>query len=123
SVIPKAPGGRVRAGRRDCRRLARLHRAGELVVIRVPTESEEAVRDLCRARAAVVGDRTRIRHRLSKFLLRHDRIWRQTAWTLAQEQWLTGQRVAVGVVAGGGVPAGVRVWQARPNGTVRSTAL
>jgi len=31
-------------------RVARLHRAGELVAIRVPTEAEEAVRDLCRAR-------------------------------------------------------------------------
>jgi transposase len=92
ALIPRAPGDRVKTDRRDCRRLARLHRAGELVVIRVPTESEEAVRDLCRARAAVVGDRTRIRHRLSKFLLRHDRVWRQTAWTLAHEQWLTGQR-------------------------------
>ena len=30
--------------RRDCRRLARLYRAGELVAIRVPSEAEEAVR-------------------------------------------------------------------------------
>jgi transposase len=67
ALIPKAPGDRVKTDRRDCRRLARLHRAGELVAIRVPTEAEEAVRDLCRARAAVVGDRTRIRHRLSEF--------------------------------------------------------
>jgi transposase len=91
ALIPKAPGDRVKTDRRDCRRLARLHRAGELVAIRVPTEAEEAVRDLCRARAAVVGDRTRIRHRLSKFLLRHDRIWRESAWTLRHERWLTGQ--------------------------------
>lgn len=92
ALIPKAPGDRVKTDRRDCRRLARLHRAGELVAIRVPTEAEEAVRDLCRARAAVVGDRTRIRHRLGKFLLRHDRIWRETAWTARHEQWLLGQR-------------------------------
>ena len=76
SLIPKAPGDRVKTDRRDCRRLARLHRAGELVAIRVPTEAEEAVRDLCRARADMVTDRTRARHRLGKFLLRHDRIWR-----------------------------------------------
>jgi hypothetical protein len=50
SLIPKAPGDRVKTDRLDCRRLARLHRAGELVAIRVPTEAEEAVRDLCRAR-------------------------------------------------------------------------
>lgn len=92
ALIPKAPGDRVKTDRRDCRRLARLYRAGELVAIRVPTEAEEAVRDLCRARAAVVGDRTRIRHRVSKFLLRHDRVWRESAWTVKHERWLTRQR-------------------------------
>jgi transposase len=93
SLIPKAPGDRVKTDRRDCRRLARLHRAGELTAIRVPTEAEEAVRDLCRARADLVEDRTRSRHRLSKFLLRHDRVYRGgTTWTLGHQQWLAGQR-------------------------------
>src|SRR3712207_3256030 len=93
SLAPRRAGDRVKTDRRDCRRLARLHRAGELVAIRGPTEAEEAVRDLCRARADVVADRTRARHRLSKFLLRHDRIWRGgDAWTVKHEQWLTGQR-------------------------------
>ena len=93
SLIPTAPGDRVKTDRRDCKRLARLHRAGELVAIRVPTPAEEAVRDLCRARADLVDDRTRTRHRLSKFLLRHDRIWRGgQAWTGKHDQWLTGQR-------------------------------
>jgi transposase len=94
SLIPTAPGDRVKTDTRDCRRLARLHRAGELVAIRIPTVQEEAVRDLCRARADMVTDRTRARHRLSKFLLRHGRVWRggATAWTLAHERWLLGQR-------------------------------
>lgn len=92
SLIPTAPGDRVKTDRRDCKRLARLHRAGELVAIRVPTPAEEAVRDLCRARADLVDDRTRTRHRLSKFLLRHDRIWRcGKAWTARHQQWLSGQ--------------------------------
>jgi transposase len=83
SLIPKAPGDKVKTDRRDCRRLARLHRAGELVAIRIPTVAEEAVRDLCRARADMVEDRTRARHRLGKFLLRHGRPWRGgNAWTL-----------------------------------------
>jgi transposase len=76
TLIPRAPGDRVKTDSRDCRRLARLHRAGELVAIRVPTVAEEAVRDLCRARADLLEDRTRARHRLSKFLLRHGRPWR-----------------------------------------------
>ncbi len=92
ALVPKAPADRVKTDRRDCQRLARLHRAGELVAIRVPTEAEEAVRDLCRARADLVQDRTRTRHRLSKFLLRHDRIWRADAWTGKHAQWLVGQR-------------------------------
>ena len=93
SLVPRSPGDRVKTDRRDCRRLARLHRAGELVAIRVPTEAEEAVRDLCRARADMVADRTRTRHRLGKFLLRHDRVWRGgDAWTVKHEQWLCGQR-------------------------------
>jgi transposase len=92
SLIPRAPGDRVKTDRRDARRLARLHRAGELVAIRIPTETEEAVRDLCRARADVVEDRRRARQRLGKFLLRHGRVYRAgTAWTVGHERWLAAQ--------------------------------
>jgi transposase len=37
SLIPRAPGDKVKTDKCDCRRLARLHRAGELVAIRIPT--------------------------------------------------------------------------------------
>jgi hypothetical protein len=41
----------------------------------------------------MVEDRTRARHRLSKFLLRHGRPWRGgNAWTLTHERWLLAQR-------------------------------
>jgi transposase len=94
SLIPRAPGDKVKTDKRDCRRLARLHRAGELVAVPIPTIAEEAVRDLCRTRADMVADRTRARHRLSKFLLRHGRVWRggASAWTQAHERWLLAQR-------------------------------
>lgn len=93
SLIPKAPGDRVKTDRRDCRRLARLHRAGELIAIRVPTLEEEAVRDLCRGRGDVVIDLDRARRRLGAFLLRHAKIWRGgSTWTLKHEQWLSGLR-------------------------------
>ena len=64
SLIPRAPGDKVKTDRRDCRRLAQLHRAGELVAIRIPTVGEEAVQDLCRTRADMVEDLTRARNRL-----------------------------------------------------------
>jgi transposase len=70
-----------------------LHRAGELVAIRIPSPTEEAIRDLCRTRGDMVEDRMRARHRLSKFLLRHGQVWRGgKAWTLGHERWLVTQR-------------------------------
>ena len=93
SLIPRAPGDKVKTDRRDCRRLARLHRAGELVAIRIPTLQEEAVRDLCRTRADMVEDLGRARQRLGKFLLRHGRPWRGgSTWTRAYQTWLGSQR-------------------------------
>jgi len=93
SLIPKAPGDKVKTDRRDCRRLARLQRAGELVCVRIPTVQEEAVRDLCRTRGDMVEDLTRARNRLGKFLLRHGRVWRGgSTWTLKHQAWLGSQR-------------------------------
>jgi transposase len=92
SMIPKAAGDKVKTDTRDCRRLARLHRAGELVAVRIPTPLEEAVRDLCRARSDMVEDLTRARNRLTKFLLRHSRVWRGGSnWTTKHLAWLTAQ--------------------------------
>lgn len=92
SLIPTAPGDKVKTDKRDCRRLARLHRAGELVAIRVPTVAEEGVRDLCRARADMIIDCTRAKHRLGKFLLRHGRVWRGgDNWTLKHQAWIAAQ--------------------------------
>jgi transposase len=91
SMIPRASGDKVKTDARDCRRLARLHRAGELVAVRIPTPVEEAVRDLCRTRGDMVEDLTRARNRLSKFLLRHSRVWRDGSnWTVKHEAWLRG---------------------------------
>lgn len=93
SLIPTRQGDRVKTDKRDARRLAVLFRAGQLTAVRVPTIAEEAVRDLCRARADMVIDRTRARHRLGKFLLRHGRVWRGgDNWTLKHEAWIRQQR-------------------------------
>jgi transposase len=92
SLIPTAPGDRVKTDKRDSRRLVRLFRAGELVAIRIPTVAEQAVRDLCRARADMVIDQTRARHRLGKFLLRHGRVWRGgDNWTHKHQAWIAAQ--------------------------------
>ena len=93
SLIPARPGDRVKTDKRDAARLAMLFRAGQLSSVRVPTVAEEAVRDLCRARADMVIDQTRARHRLGKFLLRHGRVWRDgDNWTLKHHAWIRSQR-------------------------------
>ncbi len=95
SLIPRRAGDRVKTDKRDASRLARLHRAGELTAIRVPAEAEEAVRDLVRARAALLADRKRAQQRITAMLLRHGRVWRTGSyWTQAHEQWIAGQRFA-----------------------------
>ena len=72
SLIPKRPGDRVKTDRSDAIRLAQLYRAGELTSVYVPTEEDEALRDLVRAREDAKEDELRAKHRLTKFLLRHD---------------------------------------------------
>ena len=50
SMIPKRSGDRVTTDRRDSLMLARLHRAGERRAIYVPEDTDEAMRDLVRAK-------------------------------------------------------------------------
>lgn len=93
SLIPRRAGDRVKTDKRDASRLARLLRAGELTAIRVPSPAEEAVRDLVRARAALLADRKRAQQRITAMLMRHGRVWRSGSyWTQAHEQWIAAQR-------------------------------
>ena len=92
ALIPARPGDRVKTDRRDAVKLVRLYRAGQLVPIRVPTPDEEAVRDLVRAREDVRKDLIAARHRLSKFLIRHGRIYTAgSKWTERHWRWVREQ--------------------------------
>jgi transposase len=92
ALIPRRPGVRIKTDRRDAAQLAILYRAGALTRIHVPTEQEEAVRDLLRCREDIRADLLRARHRLSKFLLRHGRRFTGTkrSWTCAHLAWIRG---------------------------------
>jgi transposase len=95
ALIPVKPGDRIKTDRRDARKLAELLRAGLLTEVHAPTAEQEAVRDLSRAREAVKRDQIRMRHRLSKFLLRRGVRWTQgrKAWTQVHLEWLRGRRL------------------------------
>ena len=68
-LIPRKPTDRIKTDARDAERLVRQLAAGGLSFVRVPSEQEEALRDLVRAREDVRQDLSRARHRLSKMLL------------------------------------------------------
>jgi transposase len=93
ALIPRRPGDRIKTDRRDAAQLAVLFRAGALTAIHIPTEHEEAARDLLRCREDIRADLLRARHRLSKFLLRHGRRFTATkrAWSKRHEAWLRAQ--------------------------------
>jgi transposase len=70
SLIPTKAGDQVKTDKKDAIKLARLHRAGELVSVFVPDETDEAVRDVCRARVDAIDDRRRAKTRLLAMLRR-----------------------------------------------------
>jgi len=71
SKIARASGDKIKTDRRDAEKLARAHRAGDLEAIYIPEATDEAIRDLCRARTDAVDDQRRARQRLKAFLLQH----------------------------------------------------
>lgn len=97
ALIPRRAGDRIKTDRRDAGHLAVLYRAGALTAIHIPTEQEEAARDLLRCREDLRADLLRARHRLSKFLLRHGRRFTGTkkAWSKRHDAWLRAQTWAI----------------------------
>jgi len=96
SLTPQKPGDRVKTDRRDAEKLARYFRSGELTEVRVPSVEEEAARDLVRAREDALEDQSRARHRLTKFMLRQGRVYRNgKAWTQKHRRWIQQQRFEV----------------------------
>lgn len=94
SLIPRKAGDRIKTDRRDARKLADLYRAGMLTEVHPPTEEDEAVRDLCRAREDAREDLMRSRHRLSKLLLRRGWQWLEgkKAWSKGHRLWIRSLR-------------------------------
>jgi len=89
SKIPQQSGNRLKNDRRDCLSLTRLHRAGELTPVYVPTPEDEALRDLVRARIDATRALRVAMQQLGAFLLRHDIIYPgKTKWTKTHFNWL-----------------------------------
>jgi transposase len=96
SLIPVRAGDRVKTDRRDAKKLVRLYRGGQLAYVQPPSPETEGLRDLMRCRDDLRCARTSARHRVSKQLLRHGRIYREgkSQWTKMHRAWIARQRLA-----------------------------
>ena len=90
------PARRSDQDRRERRRASGpVAAAGWITAVTVPAPEIEAVRDLVRAREDARADLMRVRHRLSKLLLRQGIVYSGgTPWTCVRESWLRKQRFA-----------------------------
>jgi transposase len=94
SKLQRPSADRVKTDARDAVHLARLLRIGEITAVSVPSLEQETARDLVRAREDSRSDLMRARHRLSKLLLRHGRVYSDgKAWTVRHDAWLRRQRL------------------------------
>jgi transposase len=95
SLIPVRAGDRVKTDRRDAKKLVHLYRGGLLRFVAPPTPETEGLRDLLRCRDDLRCARTAARHRVSKQLLRHGRIYREGKhqWTVKHRDWVARQRL------------------------------
>lgn len=89
SLIPKKSADRIKTDRRDSDQIARMARAGELEPIYVPGETDEALRDLVRAREDAIIAQRRARQQLQALLLRNElRYVGKCAWTQPHRRWI-----------------------------------
>ena len=89
SLTPQRPGQQRKHDKYDASELARYYRSGDLVIIRIPTETEERVRDLVRCRETFQRELLRSRHYVVKFLARRGLVYRDGGnWTQQHVAWL-----------------------------------
>lgn len=89
SLIPQSAGDRVKTDKRDAKKLAIHHRAGNLTAVYVPHEADEAIRDLCRARSDATSDLKRAKQRLKAFMLRNGYAYEgKTSWNESHMNYL-----------------------------------
>lgn len=89
SKIPQKTNYRIKTDRIDSLNLATMLRGDLLTPIYIPDEEDEAVRDFLRSREDIRNERTRMRQRLSGFLLRHNTIYTEgKTWTIKFYTWL-----------------------------------
>src|SRR3984885_10635975 len=90
---PRGRGDRVKTDRKDAELLARCLIAGSLTAVVVPSPQVEAAREVVRAHDACRRDLMNARHRVSKMLLCHGRVYpKDNTWGREHRRWLSRQQ-------------------------------
>ncbi len=107
TLIPKPAGKTVKTDRIDARSLAIYYKKGLLIPVHIPTQTQEALRDLLRSRHFVKKQTVRIRHHLLSHTRRMGLHYRQETnnpdgayWTKKHLSWLNtrmGHKYAPGI--------------------------
>lgn len=93
SKLMRAPGDHVKNDKRDALILARMLSLGQVTAVRVPTEDQEALRDLSRARQQASKELAHARQRINALMLRRGLYYpEKKRWTLQHLEWLQRQR-------------------------------
>lgn len=89
SLTPLKPGDRIKTDRRDALKLLAMFKAGLLTEVHAPDQKQEAARELTRCRQAAQENLKRVRHQLSKLLIRHGYVYSEgNHWTGKHLAWL-----------------------------------
>ena len=92
-LTPRGRSDRVKTDPKDSELLARCLLAGSLTAIVVPSPAVEAAREVVRAHDACRRDLMNARHRVSKMLLRHGRVYpKPSTWSQEHRRWLAAQQ-------------------------------
>lgn len=98
SLIPRAPGKKVKTDRLDAKKLALYYQKGLLTAVHIPSKEQEAIRDLLRSRSFVQKQIQRIRHHILSSVRRMGLHYRQETnnprgayWTKTHLSWLLGK--------------------------------
>ncbi len=87
--IDRSGARKIKTDARDAVLIARMIKNNEADTIRIPTQDDEAARDLLRCREDIKAELQRTRHQLSNFLLRNGHIYDgKSRWTGAHKSWM-----------------------------------
>lgn len=94
SLIPRKPGERRKTDRLDAENLVRLYRSGHLTPVHVPTEDQEALRQLLRLRHSYQENAKSTKRRIFGVLRTHGFVYRdgRSLWTKKHHAWLAKLR-------------------------------